>query len=184
MAATPSGGEFRQADLPQAAPPGAASAAAIGIIVGRALRRTRDAGVSRRARTTAPGKAGQTGRGRTILIYNGAMTLSSPERDSRFRMARPLRDRLEFQLPARTSRAPSRWRKPSGPRRTSADVSCLGQPRRSGVWSDRSTPGRRSLFVVADCSWSVERPAREHRLPPRPSPGIGATHKPKHQHTD
>lgn len=174
---TPSSGEVPQADLPRPRRRALRLAGAIGIIAGGLCVVLGTLALVVELGPRHPGKARPTSQA-TILIKTGHDT-ESPERIKitwlgRYEVAWSFTCR-----PGRTGTfkmADSRADLADG-----ADVTATGSSR-SGVWPDRSTPRRGSLFILADCSWELKvlRPASTASAAPQP--GSRDNRKPKHQH--
>jgi len=172
----PSGGDASRADLPRQRPRALRLAGAIGIIVGGLCVVLGTLALVVELGPRHPGKARPTPRA-TFLTkgphterpwpikitwlgnYEVAWSFTCPPgRTGTFKMA-----------DSRAALADGRGVAASG-------------SSRSGVWPGRSTPGRRSLFIVADCSWKVKVSRPASTASATPQPGTGDNRKPKHQH--
>jgi hypothetical protein len=173
----PSGGDIPRAGQPRQRPRALRLAAAIGIIVGGLCVVLLTLALVVELGPRHPSKARPTPRA-SVLLYNGPHTahpkpinitwLGNYEVAWSF-TCRPGRTGTFKMALGRAALADG------------ADVVASGSSR-SGVWVGRSTPGRRSLFLVSDCSWKVKvfKPASTASAAPQPGPGDNR--KLKHHH--
>jgi hypothetical protein len=167
-ASTPSGGEFPRADLPRPRRRALRLAGAIGIIVGGLCVVL---GTLALVVEVGPRRA-------TVLTYQGHHT----ERPKQIKITWPGSHEVAWSFtcpPGRTGTF-----KMAGSRAAvtgNAPVAASG-PNGNGHWLDRRTQRRRSLFILADCSWEfkVFRPASTASAAPQPGPGDN--HNPGNQH--